>query len=58
MDIQKIFTSYKTLIGFMIMCIFIQMLLGDGVLYGFLWLVLFSMIIINVDDFTALLNKM
>lgn len=57
MNIQNIFKSYKTLLGFMVLCIFIQLLLGDSVLYGFLWLVLLSMIMINIDDFTALLKN-
>lgn len=56
MTAQKIFSSYKTLIGFMILCVFVQMILGDQVLTAFLWLVLFSMIIINSGDFIAFLQ--
>lgn len=58
MTAEKIFTSYKTLIGFMILCVFIQMLLGDQVLYMFLWLVLAGMILINADDFIGFLQSL
>lgn len=58
MTAEKIFTSYKTLLGFMVLCVFIQMLLGDQVLYMFLWLVLGSMLIINSGDFISFLQSL
>lgn len=53
---QDFFKSYTFLMGFMIMCIFIQMLLGAKVLGKFLWLVLLSMIIINSNKFIGLIS--
>lgn len=55
---EKFFSSYKTLIGFLIASIFIQMLLGDDVLQAFLWLVLFSMLILNYKVFTSFLSRL
>ena len=58
MDTMKnFFSSFTFLVGFMVLCIFMQMLFGAKMLNKFLWLVLFGMIITNVDNFTAILKK-
>ena len=56
--LENIFTNFKSLIGFLIMCIFIQMVLGEKTLYSFLWLVLLSMLIINHKKFTTYLQSL
>lgn len=56
-QIKNFFNSFTFLIGFMILCIFMQMLLGKQVLYKFLWLVLLGMIVVNVDTFNNILKN-
>ena len=56
-QIKNFFHSFTFLIGFMILCIFMQMLLGKQVLYKFLWLVLAGMIVVNVDTFNNILKN-
>ena len=56
--LQEFFSSFKTLIGFLILCIFIQMIFGDKVLTNFLWLILFSMLIINYQEFTSFMQNL
>ena len=55
--LQKFFTSYTFIVGFMITCIFIQMLFGAGFLNKFLWLILISMVLINSNDFIETFKK-
>ena len=60
-QIKNFFNSFTFLIGFMILCIFMQMLLGKQVLYKFLWLVLFGMVVVNnktVQENTKATDKM
>lgn len=48
---QAFLESSKFIISFMILTIFIQMIFGTDVTTNFLWLVLFSMIILQSDKF-------
>lgn len=43
--------------AFLISVLMMDMMLGDGPTIAFLWLVLFSMIIINSDDFIDLIGR-
>lgn len=43
--------------SFLIALLMVNMMLGDGPTIAFLWLVLFSMIIINSDDFIDLMGR-
>lgn len=48
---QAFLESSKFIISFMVMTIFIQMIFGTDVTTNFLWLVLFSMVILQSDKF-------
>lgn len=53
---KNFFESYTFLVGFMVLCIFIQMLLGKNVLNKFLWLVLAGMLVTHSDTFIGILG--
>lgn len=50
-QLKDIFSSFGFMVGFMITCIFMQMLLGAKFLNKFLWLILFGMVITNYQAF-------
>ena len=56
--LKDTFSSFGFMIGFMITCIFMQMLLGGKFLNRFLWLIFFGMAITNVDAFVKGMDSM
>lgn len=51
------FNNFTILVSFLIFCIFIEMLLGREMLEKFLWLILFSVIIINSKNFVDFMKS-
>lgn len=56
--LKDVFSSFGFMVGFMITCIFMQMLLGGKFLNRFLWLILFGMVITNYQAFNEKLDSM
>lgn len=55
--IQEIYNDMGFIIAFMILCLIISMAFGEKPLRYFLLTTLFSVIILNVNNFTSFLQK-
>lgn len=53
---EMVFEKFSTIVGFLILCIVIQTMLGNEILNQFLLLVLISMILLNADSFISMLG--
>ena len=53
---QIVYEKYGTIVGFMVMCVFIQTMLGTEILNQFLLLVLLSIILLNAEDFISMIG--
>ena len=53
---QIIYEKYSTIVGFMVMCVIIQTMLGNEILNQFLLLVLLSIILLNAEDFIKMIG--
>ena len=53
---QIVYEKYGTIVGFMVMCVMIQTLLGNEILNQFLLLVLLSIVLLNAEDFTKMIG--
>lgn len=53
---QLVFEKFGTIVGFLILCIIIQVMLGNEVLNQFLLLVLMSIVLLNADSFVKMLG--
>ena len=53
---QIIYEKYSSIVGFMVMCVIIQTMLGTEILNQFLLLVLLSMILLNAEEFITMLG--
>lgn len=54
---SSFFNNFSNFVGFLVLCIFIQMLLGKEILEKFLWIVLIGMILLNANGFTKFLKE-
>lgn len=54
---KNFYEGYSFVISFLVLELFINMSFGESVTVGFLWLVLFSMIMTNSKKFTDFLNE-
>lgn len=55
---EIVFEKFSTIVGFLILCIVIQTMLGSEILNQFLLLVLVSMILLNADSFINMVGGM
>lgn len=55
--IQEIYNDMGFIIGFMILCLIISMAFGEMPLRYFLLTTLFSVIVLNVNNFTSFLQN-
>ena len=53
---QLVYEKFSTIVGFLILCIVIQLLLGNEVLNQFLLLILFSIVLLNADSFVKMVG--
>lgn len=53
---QLVFEKYSTIVGFLILCIIIQTMLGNEILNQFLLLVLLSIVLLNADSFVKMIG--
>ena len=53
---ELVFQKYSTIVGFLVLCIVIQTMLGNEILNQFLLLVLLSMILLNADSFIKMIG--
>lgn len=53
---QMVFEKYGVIVGFLVMCIMVQTLLGNDVLNDMLLLILLSIVILNADSFVNMLG--
>lgn len=51
-----VFDKFGTIVGFLILCIMIQVMLGSEVLNQFLLLVLMSIVLLNADSFVKMIG--
>ena len=53
---QLVFEKYSVIVGFLIMCIMVQTLMGNEVLNDMLLLILLSIVILNADSFVKMIG--
>ena len=53
---EIIYEKYSLIVGFLVICLAVQTLLGSEALESMLLLVLISMVLVNADDFIKLIG--